>query len=76
MSENPMEIFGSQGPEVANAVNDLIKSLVASKRLDQKTKRRIYIAMKALMGDKMALKAHVPIGKKAGATKRKWLMQS
>lgn len=62
MNENPMKIFGNEAPEVAKAVNDLITSLVASKGLDQKTKQSIHIAMKASMGDEMALKAHVSIG--------------
>lgn len=76
MNENPVKIFGNEAPEVAKAVNDLITSLVASKGLDQKTKQRIYIAMKTSMGDEMALKAHVSMAKQAGATKMKWLMQS
>jgi AhpD family alkylhydroperoxidase len=45
-------------------------SLVASKGLDQKTKQLIYIAMKASMGDDMAVKAHVPMAKAAGATRQ------
>ena len=71
MNENPVKIFGNEAPEVAKAVNDLITSLVASKGLDQKTKQSIHIAMKALMVNEMALKAHVPIGKKGGCDKNK-----
>jgi len=70
MSENPMEIFKKEAPEVANAFNGLIMSLVASKGLDPKTKQLIYIAMKASMGDEMAVKAHVPMAKQAGASKK------
>jgi len=69
MSENPMEIFRREAPEVAEAFNGLIMSLVASKGLDQKTKQLVYIAMKAAMGDQAAVRAHLPMARKAGATK-------
>jgi alkylhydroperoxidase/carboxymuconolactone decarboxylase family protein YurZ len=63
---NPMEIFQK---EVANAFNSLIMSLVARMGLDQKPKQLIYIAMKASMGDEMAVKSHVPMAEQAGATR-------
>jgi AhpD family alkylhydroperoxidase len=69
MSENPMELFQREAPEVAKAFNGLIMSLVASKGLDQKTKQLIYIAMKAAMGDDTAVRAHLPMAKQAGATR-------
>jgi AhpD family alkylhydroperoxidase len=69
MSENPMEIFRKEAPEVADAFESLINALVASKGLDQKSRQLIYIAMKAAMGDEMAVKAHVPMAKQAGATR-------
>ena len=69
MQANPMEVFKKEAPEVAEAFNGLINALVASKGLDQKTKQLIYIAMKASMGDQMAVRAHVPMAKAAGATK-------
>jgi alkylhydroperoxidase/carboxymuconolactone decarboxylase family protein YurZ len=69
MNSNPMEVFQKEAPEVAAAFNGLIQSLVASKGIDPKTKQLIYIAMKAAMGDIMAVKAHVPMAKSAGATK-------
>jgi AhpD family alkylhydroperoxidase len=69
MQPNPMEVFQKEAPEVAAAFNGLIMSLVSAKGLDAKTKQLIYIAMKASMGDQMAVKAHVPMAKAAGATK-------
>jgi len=66
---NPMEVFQQEAPEVAEAFSGLIQALVASKGLDPKTKQLIYIAMKASMGDQMAVKAHVPMAKAAGATR-------
>jgi AhpD family alkylhydroperoxidase len=64
-----MELFQKEAPEIARAFNGLIMSLVASKGLDTKTKQLIYIAMKAAMGDDMAVKAHVPMAKAAGVTR-------
>ena len=69
MNANPMEVFQKEAPEVAAAFNGLIRSIVASKGIDEKTKQLIYIAMKASLGDAMAVKAHVPMAKAAGATK-------
>jgi alkylhydroperoxidase/carboxymuconolactone decarboxylase family protein YurZ len=69
MNENPMDVFQREAPEVAAAFNGLIMSLVASKGIDPKTKQLIYIAMKSSVGDSMAVKAHVPMAKAAGATR-------
>ncbi|MCU0630142.1 MAG: carboxymuconolactone decarboxylase family protein [Methanoregulaceae archaeon] len=69
MNENPMEIFQNEAPEVAKAFNGLIMSLVSTRGLDLKTKQLIYIAMKASLGDEIAVKAHIPMAKQAGATK-------
>jgi alkylhydroperoxidase/carboxymuconolactone decarboxylase family protein YurZ len=69
MSENPMEIFRKEAPEVADAFNGLIMSIVSSKGLDPKTKQLIYISMKASMGDNIAVMAHIPMAKQAGATR-------
>ena len=70
METNPMELFQKEAPDVAAAFNNLIMALVASKGLDQKTKQLIYIAMKASAGDDMAVRAHVPMAKAAGATRQ------
>lgn len=67
--QNPMEVFQREAPEVAAAFDGLIRSLVASTGLDQKTKQLIYIAMKASMGDGTAVSAHVPMAKAAGASR-------
>ncbi len=69
MSQNPMEVFQREAPEVAAAFNGLINSLVVSGGLDPKTKQLIYIAMKAAMGDDLAVKAHLPMAQQMGATK-------
>ncbi len=69
MNQNPMEVFQREAPDVAMAFNGLIESLVSSKGLDEKTKQLIYIAMKCAQGDDMAVKFHIPMAKKLGATK-------
>jgi len=66
---NPIEIFQAEAPDVARAFDALIKAIVASKGLDEKTKQLIYIALKASNGDLMAVNAHVPMAKKLGATR-------
>ncbi len=69
MNENLMDLFQKEAPEVAKAFDGLIQSLVSSKGLDEKTKQLIYIAMKAAQGDGTAVKFHVQMAKKLGATK-------
>ena len=69
MTDNPMELFAREAPEVAAAFNGLIMAIVGSKGLDPKTKQLIYISMKAAMGDETAVKAHLPMAKEAGATR-------
>jgi alkylhydroperoxidase/carboxymuconolactone decarboxylase family protein YurZ len=69
MQQNPMEVFQREAPDVAAAFNGLIQSLVASKGIDAKTRQLIYIAMKASVGDEMAVRAHIPMAKEAGATR-------
>lgn len=69
MQKNPMELFQEEAPDVAQAFNGLIQSLIERDGLDQKTKQLIYIAMKAAMGDDVAVKYHIPMAKAAGATK-------
>jgi len=68
MVTNPMELFQKEAPEVAATFNGLIKSLVASKGPDGKTKQLIYLAMKAATGDDMAVRARIPMAKAAVAT--------
>lgn len=64
-----MEVFQREAPDVAAAFNGLIQSLIASKGIDAKTRQLIYIAMKASVGDEMAVRAHIPMAKAAGATR-------
>lgn len=71
--QNPMQIFKNEAPEVAAAFDGLIQSLIKTKGLDPKTKQLIYIAMKAALGDQLAVKYHVPMAKKFGATREEIL---
>jgi alkylhydroperoxidase/carboxymuconolactone decarboxylase family protein YurZ len=69
MEKNPLLIFEKEAPEVASAFNQLIISLVKTQGLDSKTKQLLYIGMKIVTGDYIAVKHHVPMAKKAGATR-------
>lgn len=64
-----MELFRNEAPEVSDAFNGLIQSLVKRPALDAKTRQLIYIAMKAAMGDDSAVRAHIPMALEAGATR-------
>ena len=66
---NPIEIFQREAPDVANAFNAMIESLRATKGLDDKTKQLVYIGIKAALGDTTAVYYHVPMAKKAGASR-------
>jgi len=66
---NPLDIFQKESPQVAKAFNGLIEALQATKGLDTKTKQLIYIALKATEGDSTAIGYHVPMAKKAGASR-------
>jgi alkylhydroperoxidase/carboxymuconolactone decarboxylase family protein YurZ len=67
--ENPMEIFRQEAPEVAQAFDGLIDSLIYTKGLDAKTKQLVYIGMKAAEAHAESIKFHVPMAKKLGATR-------
>lgn len=67
--QNPLDVFKREAPDVASAFNGLVQSLIETKGLDSKTKQLIYIGIKAALGDEMAVKFHVPMAKKLGATR-------
>lgn len=69
MEKNPLLIFEKEAPEVASAYNQLIMSLIKTQGLDAKTKQLLYIAMKIVSGDFIAVQFHVPMAKKAGASR-------
>jgi alkylhydroperoxidase/carboxymuconolactone decarboxylase family protein YurZ len=69
MKKNPLSVFEEEAPEVASAFNQLISSLIKTQGLDAKTKQLLYIGMKIVTGDYIAVKYHVPMAKKAGASR-------
>lgn len=73
MEKNPLLVFQKEAPDVAEAYNPLILSLINSKGLESKTKQLIYIAMKIVTSDFVAIKYHVPMAKKAGASRNEIL---
>jgi alkylhydroperoxidase/carboxymuconolactone decarboxylase family protein YurZ len=66
---NPIDAFYNEAPEVAEAFDGLIEALKNTKGLDAKTKQLVYIGIKAALGDTTAVYFHVPMAKKAGATR-------
>lgn len=64
-----MDVFLKEAPQVAEAFNGLIRSIVVSKGLDEKMKQLIYIALKAANRDETAVKFHVLMARQLGATK-------
>ncbi len=69
MSQNTMELFKKEAPEVSAAFNSLIEALSSTKGLDSKTRQLIYIGIKASQGDTGAVMAHTPMAKKEGASR-------
>jgi alkylhydroperoxidase/carboxymuconolactone decarboxylase family protein YurZ len=66
---NPIDTFYKEAPEVSKAFNNLVEALKNTKGLDTKTKQLVYIGIKAALGDTTAVYYHVPMAKKAGATR-------
>jgi len=66
---NPIETFYREAPAVAKAFDGLVEALKATKGLDSKTKQLVYIGIKAALGDTTAIHFHVPMAKKAGASR-------
>lgn len=67
--ENPIKIFQKEAPEVAKAFDGVVKALIDTNGLDGKTKQLMYIGIKCALEDKLAVKYHVPMAKKLGATR-------
>ena len=66
-SENPLNLFSSEAPEVSEAFNSLINSIRSLDGLDEKTRHLVYIGIKAASGDSTAVWYHVPMARAAGA---------
>ena len=66
---NLFDVFRQEAPGVFSAYNGLIQSLIETKGLDAKTKQLLYIGMKMVTGDKTAVMFHIPMAKRAGATR-------
>ncbi len=64
-----MELFHSEAPEVAESFGGLIQAVSKMPALEPKVKQLIYISIRASQGETSAVTAHVPMAKKAGATR-------
>ena len=66
---NPLDVFRQEAPVVADAFDNRVEAIVANEGLDEKTKQLIYIALKAVEGDVLALSFHVPMARQLGASR-------
>jgi AhpD family alkylhydroperoxidase len=67
--KNLMEVLREEAPEIAQAFDGLIQSVSDMKALEPKMKQLIYIAIRASQGETVAVTSHVPMAKRAGATR-------
>lgn len=68
-TSNSFQVFQQESPEIAGAYNNLLATIGTAGSLDDKTRQLIFIGIKASQGDTSAVTAHVPMAKKAGATR-------
>lgn len=72
--KNPdFEFFAQQFPEAADHFRALHRSLIAQSVLDPKTQQLIYISNLAALGYAPAIKSHLSLAIKAGASKEEIL---
>jgi alkylhydroperoxidase/carboxymuconolactone decarboxylase family protein YurZ len=67
-SKNAFQLFREEAPDAAKAFDQLIGTL-SQTSLDDKVRQLIYIGIKASRGEAGAVAAHVPMAKRAGATR-------
>lgn len=66
---NIQKLFRDESPEVAAAFDGLTQALSNMQALEPKMKELIYIAIRASQGETTAVTGHVPLAKRAGATR-------
>jgi alkylhydroperoxidase/carboxymuconolactone decarboxylase family protein YurZ len=72
--KNPdFELFCSMFPDVADRFRDLYQAVVTTSHLEPKTQQLLYISHLAANRYTPAVKAHIPMALKAGATKQEIL---
>jgi alkylhydroperoxidase/carboxymuconolactone decarboxylase family protein YurZ len=67
--DDPIRVFQQEAPDILNAYGDMIRSLTEAEGMDPKTRELIYIGIKASQGNARAIKYHVPVAKKNGASR-------
>jgi len=67
--KNFFELLGEETPTIHKAFRDLIGALEKDAGLDAKTFQLVYLGIRAADGIPGAIAAHVPMAKKAGATR-------
>jgi AhpD family alkylhydroperoxidase len=69
MSQNPIEIFKKECPELASKFDELVEAQRSLKGLDNKTKQLINIAIQTANRNPRGVKFHAMMAKRDGATK-------
>lgn len=67
--QNSLQVFQEEAPDIQKAYAKVIDTILALKSLDHKTKQLIYIGMKVVTDDQNAVLYHVPLAKRAGASR-------
>jgi AhpD family alkylhydroperoxidase len=70
MPDNPFQQLETDYPEIAQALSASVGGLLELSGLDEKTRQLTYIAAQTAVCYPLALKYHVPLALKAGATPR------
>lgn len=64
------DLFMEEGGKVADRFSDFVDSLDKHPYPDKKVKHLIYIGVQTALGNDTAVKAHIPIAMKEGATEQ------
>jgi alkylhydroperoxidase/carboxymuconolactone decarboxylase family protein YurZ len=67
---NPWELLQEHCPHLAASLSASVETILATSGLDEKTKQLIYIAVQTAVNYPLAVKYHVPLAQKAGASDR------
>jgi len=68
MKKSAFELFMEEGGEVADGFSDFVSSLDKHPYPDKKTKHLIYIGVQTALGNADAVRAHIPMALREGAT--------
>ena len=68
--DDPWQLLTEKYPEIAQVVSRGVGNILEISGLDEKTRQLIYIAVQTAVCYPLAVRYHVPLALKAGATER------